>query len=66
MKAFVVLFIIASWTFVNSFTIKQLQESEAYARDCIIKVGINPIAVNRLRKGDFSRNDEKMQVSFFS
>lgn len=49
---------------VESFSLQQLKDGEVYARDCIIKVGINPLAVSRLVKGDFSRNDEKIQVSF--
>lgn len=48
---------------VEAFTLKQLREGEVFATECIFKVGINPLSVNRLRKGDFSRDDEKSQVS---
>lgn len=46
----------------ESFTLQQLKDGQAYARDCIIKIGINPLAVGQLAKGDLSRNDEKIQV----
>jgi hypothetical protein len=60
-----VLFVLAilSFTLVESFTLQQLNDGQNYARDCIIKVGINPLDVGKLAKGDFTRNDEKIQVS---
>lgn len=51
---------------VNSFTLEQLKDGEAFARDCILKIGISPLTVNRLRKGDFSRDGEKSQVRVLS
>lgn len=51
---------------VDGFTIKDLKNGELLATECIIEVGINPLAVNRLRKGDLSRVDEKSQVRLTS
>lgn len=49
--------------FGESFTVKQLREGEEIIRSCMFKVRISPLAVNRLRKADFSKVDEKSQVS---
>lgn len=48
---------------VESFTLQQVKDSESIVFDCMIKIGISPLSVNQLRKGDLSRNDEKSQVS---
>lgn len=62
---FAVILIISAFIFASdAFIIKQLHLGEAYARDCVYKVGISPLTINRLRKGDFSNHDEKSQVSF--
>lgn len=61
-KVLLVLAIVCS-KYAESFTLQQLKDGQVYARDCIIKVGINPLAVGQLAKGDFTRSDEKIQVS---
>lgn len=48
---------------VDALTLQQVKDGEVFARDCIFKIGISPLAINRLRKGDFSRVDEKSHVS---
>lgn len=59
-------FVVVVAVSVDSFTLQQLKENEALVRDCVIKIGIGPLSVNRLRKGDLSQDDEKSQVSRFS
>ena len=61
-KVFVVLAFF-SFKCSESFSLQQLQDGQLYARDCIIKVQINPMAVSQLAKGNLTRNDEKLQVS---
>jgi hypothetical protein len=57
------LIIMAVVSMCRSFSIKQLKDGEKKAAECIFEVGINPLSVNRLRKGDFSKVDEKSRVS---
>lgn len=48
---------------VEMLSFERVKGSETIARDCMFTVGINPIAINRIRKGDFSKDDEKSHVS---
>lgn len=50
-------------SFGESLTAKQLRDGEEIIRNCMFQVRIGPLAVNRLRKADFSKVDEKSQVS---
>lgn len=58
------LFALSALLSVDCLTLQQVKDGEVFARDCIFKIGISPLAINRLRKGDFSRVDEKSHVSF--
>lgn len=59
-----ILFIlVASISCSDSLTAKQLRQSEEIITKCMFKTRTSPLAVNRLRKADFSKVDEKSQVS---
>lgn len=63
MKIFtLILFCCYSIFVIQCLTEEQKKEAESVVRSCIFKIRINPLAVNRLRKGDFSKVDEKSQV----
>lgn len=65
-KKFVLLLFATSVVFVsvNPFKIHQVEDGKAHVRSCVFKIGISPLEVNRLRKGDFSESDEKSHVSW--
>lgn len=54
---------VLTFSAVNCFTLQQLKDGSASARDCMIKIGINPFTVKKLSQGDVSNDDEKSQVS---
>lgn len=59
----VLVFFIAIVANVHPFKIQQIEDGKAHVRSCIFKIGISPMEVNRLRKGDFSESDDKSHVS---
>lgn len=62
-RKLVLLLFATSVVFVSPFKIQQIEDGKAHVRMCAFKIGISPMEVNRLRKGDFSESDEKSHVS---
>lgn len=65
-KKLVLLLFATSVMFVSPFKIQQIEDGKTIVRNCALKIGISPMEVNRLRKGDFSESDEKSHVSLIN
>jgi hypothetical protein len=61
MKSFIAFAVILAVAFAAPLTDEQKAKAQQHAKKCIAETGADPAAVQKLKEGDYSNNDEKTQ-----